>query len=55
MSNEDLLRDLAVASKKIHASLGMKQGGAGAEKAYGAAYQMCVDAGIKPKLRPKYQ
>lgn len=54
MSNEDLLRDLEVASKDIKKSIGGKSG-EGAEKKYGQAYSACVKAGIKPALRKKYR
>lgn len=54
MDNEDLLRDLNVASNDIKKSVGGKAG-QGIEKRYGEAYQQCVKAGLKPPLRKKYR
>jgi hypothetical protein len=54
MTNEDLLRDLEIASKAIKSSVGGKSG-EGAEKKYGQAYAACVKAGIKPPLKGKYR
>lgn len=49
------LANLDFASKQVAKALPMKQGGAGAEKAYSAAYQACVRAGIRPQIRKKYR
>lgn len=54
MENEDLLRDLEIASKDIKKQTGGKSG-EGAEKRYGLAYAACVKAGLKPPLRSKYR
>jgi len=54
MDNEDLLRDLEIASKAIKQQTGGKAG-EGIEKKYGIAYSQCVKAGLKPKLRKKYR
>lgn len=54
MTNEDLLRDLEIASKDIKKSIGGKAG-EGAEKRYGQVYNACVKAGIKPQLKRKYR
>lgn len=43
------------ASSQVKKSLPMRQGGAGAEKAYGAAYQALVRAGLRPQIRAKYR
>ena len=52
---EDALRDFNLASNGIKKSLGMKQGGAGAEKKYSQAYQTCVRLGVMPQIRKKYR
>ena len=52
---ERALRDLELASKRVKACLGMKQGGSGAEKGYSAAYQYCVRLGVLPQIRKKYR
>lgn len=54
MENEDLLRDLEIASKEIKKQTGGKSG-EGNEKKYGQAYAACVKAGLKPPLRKKYR
>lgn len=54
MTNEDLLRDLEIASKDVKKSMGGKPGES-AEKKYGQAYSACAKAGIKPPLRKKYR
>lgn len=54
MDNEDLLRDLEIASKSIKSQTGGKSG-EGNEKKYGIAYMACVKAGLKPPLRSKYR
>jgi hypothetical protein len=54
MTNEDLLRDLEIASKDVKKSMGGKAG-EGAEKKYGQAYYACVKAGLKPPMRSKYR
>jgi len=54
MTNEDLLRDLEIASKAVKSSVGGKTG-EGAEKKYGQAYAACVKAGIKAPLKRKYR
>lgn len=54
MENEDLLRDLEIASKEIKKQTGGKSGD-GAEKRYGLAYSQCVKAGLRPALRKKYR
>ena len=54
MTNEDLLRDLEIASKDVKKQTGGKTG-EGAEKKYGQAYAACVKAGLKPPLRSKYR
>jgi hypothetical protein len=54
MTNEDLLRELEIASKSVKQSTGGKTG-EGSEKRYGQAYYACVKAGIKPPLKKKYQ
>jgi len=54
VTNEDLLRDLEIASKAIKSQVGGKAGD-GTEKKYGQAYAACVKAGIKPPLRSKYR
>ena len=43
------------ASDGIRKGLGMKQGGAAAEKRYGQTYEACVALGLKPKIRNKYK
>jgi hypothetical protein len=53
-NNDDLLRDLNIASQDIKKSIGGKAA-EGIEKRYGIAYQKCVKAGIKPPLRKKYR
>lgn len=52
--NEELLRDLNIASQDIKKQTGGK-GGEGAEKKYGEAYSKCVKAGLKPQLKRKYR
>ena len=57
MTNEqkdDLLRDLEIASKDVKKQVGGKAG-EGSEKRYGIAYDQCVKAGIKPRLKRKYR
>ena len=54
MSNEDLLRDLEIASKAVKNATPGKSG-EGAEKKYGQAYAACVKAGIKAPLKSKYR
>jgi hypothetical protein len=54
MTNEDLLRDLEIASKAVKSAVPGKSG-EGAEKKYGQAYAACVKAGIKPLLKRKYR
>lgn len=54
MDNDDLLRDLNIASNDIKKSIGGKAG-QGVEKKYGVAYQQCVKAGVKPQIRKKYR
>jgi hypothetical protein len=54
MNNEDLLRDLEIASKDVKKQTGGKSG-EGSEKKYGQAYAQCVKAGLKPPLRSKYR
>ena len=54
MENEDLLRDLEIASKAIKQQTGGKSG-EGNEKKYGLAYAACVKAGLKTPLRKKYR
>jgi hypothetical protein len=54
MDNEDLLRDLEIASKDVKKQTGGKAG-EGSEKRYGQAYAQCVKAGLKPPLRSKYR
>ena len=54
MTNEDLLRELEVASKSVKQSTGGKTG-EGSEKRYGQAYYACVRAGLKPGLKSKYR
>lgn len=54
MTNEDLLRDLEMASKDVKKQMGGKPGES-AEKKYGQAYYACVKAGIKDPLRSKYR
>lgn len=54
MDNDDLLRDLEIASKDIKKSTGGKAG-EGSEKKYGQAYAACVKAGLKAPLRKKYR
>jgi uncharacterized protein YukE len=51
---ENLLRNLNSAINDIRKTTGGKAA-EGAEKKYGIAYQACVRAGIKPKLRKKYR
>jgi predicted type IV restriction endonuclease len=46
---------LEQASKKVKLCLGMKQGGAGAEKSYSQAYQYCVSLGIRQQIRSRYR
>jgi hypothetical protein len=52
--NERLLRSLDSASNALKRQTGGKAG-EGTEKVYAQAYQECVKAGIKPKLRKKYR
>jgi hypothetical protein len=52
--NEDLLRDLNIASQDVKKATAGKSG-EGAEKKYGQAYAACVKAGIKPPLKRKYR
>ena len=54
MTDEDLLRDLEIASKAIKNQTGGKSG-EGNEKKYGQAYSACVKAGLRPGLRKKYR
>lgn len=54
MTNEDLLRDLEIASKDVKKSMGGKTGES-AEKRYGQAYYACVRAGLKPPMKSKYR
>jgi hypothetical protein len=51
---EKLLKDLDMASTAVKRQSGGKPG-EGAEKVYAIAYQKCVQAGLKPKLRNKYR
>lgn len=51
--SEELERALAAAAKRL--GVGTNNGGAGTEKAYGAAYQALVRAGVRPQLRAKYR
>lgn len=51
---EKLLKDLETASAAVRRQSGGKPGES-AEKVYGIAYQKCVQAGIKPKLRKRYR
>ena len=51
---ENLLKNLDTASATVRRQSGGKAG-EGAEKVYGIAYQKCVQAGIKPKLRKRYR
>jgi hypothetical protein len=53
-SNEDLLRDLNIASQDIKKNISGKSG-EGIEKRYGQAYAACVKAGIKRPLKRKYR
>jgi hypothetical protein len=53
-NNEDLLRDLNIASQDVKKATPGKSG-EGAEKKYGQAYAACVKAGIKPLLKRKYR
>jgi hypothetical protein len=52
--NERLLRNLEVAASSVRKSIGGKPGES-AEKLYSQAYNECVKAGIKPRLRKKYR
>lgn len=52
--SEKMLRSLDSASTALKRQTGGKAG-EGAEKVYAQAYQECVKAGIKPKLRKKYR
>lgn len=54
MENDDLLRDLEIASKDVKKQMGGKTGES-AEKKYGQAYTACVKAGLKQPLRSKYR
>ena len=54
MTNDELLRELEVASKSVKQSTGGKSG-EGSEKRYGQAYYACVRAGLKPALKSKYR
>jgi hypothetical protein len=50
-----LIENLERASKTLAKGLTISGGGAKAEKLYGAAYQACVSAGLKPQLKRKYR
>jgi hypothetical protein len=52
---ERALQNLEIASRDVKKCLGMKQGGAGAEKKYSQAYQECVRVGALPQIRAKYR
>lgn len=54
MDNEDLLRNLEIASKDVKKQTGGKAG-EGVESRYGQAYYACVKAGLKVPLRSKYR
>ena len=54
MTNDELLRELEVASKSVKQSNGGKSG-EGSEKRYGQAYYACVKAGLKPPMKRKYR
>lgn len=51
---EKLLKDLDAASTAVKRQSGGKPGES-AEKIYSLAYQKCVQAGLRPKLRKKYR
>lgn len=53
-NQEKLLKNLETASVAVRRQSGGKAGES-AEKVYGIAYQKCVQAGIKPKLRKRYR
>lgn len=55
MDNHALHQDLAKATKRLHAAPTAAAGGAGAEKAYAAAYAALVRAGEARPLRRRYR
>lgn len=51
---ERLIKDLDSASAAVKRQSGGKPGES-AEKIYSLAYQKCVQAGLKPRLRKRYR
>lgn len=50
-----LWADFDAASRKVKSGMGVKQGGAGAENNYSAAYAALAKAGLVQPLRGRYR